>query len=527
MDDGALLHRYAQLRDEGAFKELVARHIDFVYAAALRQVGGDRQFAQDVAQLVFCDLARKAARLADHPVLKGWLFTSARFAAAKLVRRERLRQRLETSAHVMEENLKEDPAVAWEEIRPVLDDALAELKRGEREAVLLRFFESEGYAVIGRKLSLSEDAARMRVERALERMRQRLGRRGIRSTPAMLAGILTTQAGTAAPVGLEHAIANVVLAHVAGAGSTAGLIHFMGLKTNLSIAGFLGLAGLLSLPMAGVAVYEARAARHAEIATTSAQREQLEQINRLKAVQQEAGSSAARTAEIRKALNEAQAALTESLRASAQSGGSKSRDPRTDGALFLASYPQARRLLIEASRDRTFPGLVEIYRRAGLAPAKIEELNRRMWEGRVDTLTLSPKGMGSSSAGFLPDEEMQQLLGPTGFAEYKGFIRTMGVYQVATQIAATIAYNAPPLSETQIGELAQAIAKVEPSGQLAPGSPEWEIAVEPLRRSMTAEQWQIAEGAFANAVFPRVLAWAQRNTGKTAAPSGNSGSQTP
>jgi len=61
MDDDALLCRYAQEGDEDAFTELVRRHLNFVYAAALRQVGGDAQFAQDVTQIVFTDLARKAA----------------------------------------------------------------------------------------------------------------------------------------------------------------------------------------------------------------------------------------------------------------------------------------------------------------------------------------------------------------------------------------------------------------------------------------------------------------------------------
>src|SRR5260221_3936240 len=92
MDDATLLRRYARDRSEGDFAELVHRHLDLVYSAALRQVNGDTHLAQDVTQLVFTDLARKSAQLANHPVLAGWLFTSTPVAAAQLVRPARRQQ---------------------------------------------------------------------------------------------------------------------------------------------------------------------------------------------------------------------------------------------------------------------------------------------------------------------------------------------------------------------------------------------------------------------------------------------------
>jgi DNA-directed RNA polymerase specialized sigma24 family protein len=90
--DGELMHDYAETRSEEAFTELVRRHLDLVYSAAIRQVNGDMHLAQDVAQVVFSDLARKAGSLAGRPVLTGWLYTSTHFAAAKAVRAERRRQ---------------------------------------------------------------------------------------------------------------------------------------------------------------------------------------------------------------------------------------------------------------------------------------------------------------------------------------------------------------------------------------------------------------------------------------------------
>src|SRR5882672_2771681 len=137
MDDATLLRRYAQDRSESAFAELVRRHLNLVYSAALRQVGGDSHLAQDVTQMVFTDLARKAASLAGHRVLAGWLFTSTRFAAAKLVRTERRRQSRELEAHTMNETLGgPEEKLDWERVRPVLDATLAELGDADREAIL-------------------------------------------------------------------------------------------------------------------------------------------------------------------------------------------------------------------------------------------------------------------------------------------------------------------------------------------------------------------------------------------------------
>src|SRR5437868_6051679 len=94
-NDAELLLHYARHGAEEAFAEIVRRHLDFVYQTALRQVGGDAHHASDVAQYVFTEVARRSASLAHHRVLKGWLFTTARHAAANIVRAERRRHRRE------------------------------------------------------------------------------------------------------------------------------------------------------------------------------------------------------------------------------------------------------------------------------------------------------------------------------------------------------------------------------------------------------------------------------------------------
>ena len=129
MDDPQLLRSYAVERSEPAFAELVQRHVNLVYSTALRQANGDAHLAQDATQLVFTDLARKAASLSGRAVLSGWLFTSTRYAVARLIRGEQRRRTREQEAHHMDAIQGGAPAhVDWERLRPVLNDALAELR---------------------------------------------------------------------------------------------------------------------------------------------------------------------------------------------------------------------------------------------------------------------------------------------------------------------------------------------------------------------------------------------------------------
>lgn len=252
IDDAQLLRRYAEDRTEEAFAELVRRHLNLVYSAALRQTNGDAHLARDVAQLVFTDLARKAAALAEHRVLAGWLFTSTRFAAAKLVRGERRRQAREAEAQTMNEILHE-PAENhdWERVRPVLDAALSELSEADREAVLLRYFEGREFAEVGARLRLTENAARMRVERALDKLHGLLARRGVTSTTAALGAALAGQAVVAAPAGLAAAVTGAALAGVgatiagtaAGTGAAATATFMTMTKLQIGFASALAVAG--------------------------------------------------------------------------------------------------------------------------------------------------------------------------------------------------------------------------------------------------------------------------------------------
>ncbi|MBC7369273.1 MAG: TonB family protein [Undibacterium sp.] len=252
-NDAELLRRYAEHRAEDAFAEIVRRHVNLVYSAALRQVNGDAHLAQEVTQRVFADLAQKAGALARHRVLAGWLFTSTRYAAAKQVRGERRRQARETEAQLMQERFHDDDGVEaldWGRVRPVLDAALAELGEADRVAVLLRFFEGRDYAGVGARLGLGENAARMRVERAVDKLRGLLDRRGVGSTTAALALALGNQAVLAAPAGLAATVTGAALMSAAAGGGGAAVLTFMSMtKLQLGFAG-----AVIALGVGGVAV---------------------------------------------------------------------------------------------------------------------------------------------------------------------------------------------------------------------------------------------------------------------------------
>src|SRR5262245_55395489 len=102
---------------------------------------GNTQLAEDVTQAVFLALAQSAHLLADRPSLAGWLHTTARNLAAKTVRSEVRRRAREQEAVTMNELLSSAPNAVWEQIAPQLDEALGELPDGDREALLLRYFE--------------------------------------------------------------------------------------------------------------------------------------------------------------------------------------------------------------------------------------------------------------------------------------------------------------------------------------------------------------------------------------------------
>lgn len=239
LDDAALLQRFAAARAEDDFAELVRRHLNLVYSAALRQVAGEHQLAEEITQNVFADLARKAGTLTGHASLTGWLYTSAHYAAAKVVRGEqRRRAREQEASHMQQIHANPAAEVDWEQLQPVLDEAMHALSEADREVILQRYFERRPFVQIGARLGLTENAARMRAERALDKLRGILATRGVSTTGVALATVLLAQAVVTAPAALAGLVTSTSLAAVAAVGVTAGggLLTVAKLKLLLSSA---------------------------------------------------------------------------------------------------------------------------------------------------------------------------------------------------------------------------------------------------------------------------------------------------
>ena len=200
--DHCLLIAYSAEGLESAFTELVKRHAHAVYASALRQTGNS-SLAEEVTQIVFILLARKAATLkADVDVL-GWLFRATQFTSKDIIKAERRRLARETTAFdtaAQEAILAESSdAKVWDGVSTKLDGCLSQLSESDRNAILLRFFESRSLAEVGTALGVAEDAARKRVRRALDRLHSLLINAGVRVGESEFEPLLQKHAFAPAP----------------------------------------------------------------------------------------------------------------------------------------------------------------------------------------------------------------------------------------------------------------------------------------------------------------------------------------
>jgi RNA polymerase sigma factor (sigma-70 family) len=213
MSDWELLQAYAKNRSESAFAKLVARHLDWVHSVALRHVG-DPHLAEDVVQSVFLLLACKARDIRCGTILGGWLFRTTCHVAAHAQRAEQRRKNRESTASTMiyNTNSPENDDTLWQQLAPYLDLAVATLPEADRSAILLRFYEKATMHKVGESLGISEDAAKKRVSRAVERMRDFLVHRGVRLGGVALVGLLAEKTVWAAPAKTASAVTKIALA---------------------------------------------------------------------------------------------------------------------------------------------------------------------------------------------------------------------------------------------------------------------------------------------------------------------------
>ena len=280
--DLQLLRDFAQNGADAAFREIVERHADLVYSAALRQVASSAA-ASDIAQSVFTDLARKAGALTSNDStalpasLAGWLHRATRYAALNHLRDAR--RRLTNERQAMEQLLTNSESGAdWEQIRPALDEALDSLGDEDREALLLRYFKNQDFRAVGLALGVSDDAAQKRVSRAVERLREFFSKCNVTIGASGLAVLISANAVQSAPAGLAAAIsAAALLTGTAPTTSTAIAITKTIAMTTLQKA----LVTVTVAALAGAGIFEAHQAAQLRQQNQTLQQQEAAQIQQL------------------------------------------------------------------------------------------------------------------------------------------------------------------------------------------------------------------------------------------------------
>jgi len=429
-DDTELLGRYAADRSEAAFAELTDRYVGLVYSAALRLVNGDVHSAQDVTQQVFVELARSADRLARHPVLAGWLYTTTRLTALNMNRTDQRRKAREQKATMMNELLQDDgPPADWSQLSPVIEEAMHELNDEDRHAILLRFFQNNSLNEVGARLNLTDNAARMRVARALERLREALRRRGITTTAVALAAAVSAHAVQTVPAGLTAAISTAAAASGAvhaTAQITTTLVMTTLQKTVVAAALMLAAGtGILALHQRSQFQEQVQVLRQEE-APINAQvaqlrRERDETAQRMAALEQENERLKSGQRDLLKLRGQVGV-----LREKAAAGAGKS-DAPTSGLAKMMSDPAMKEYLRQAQLEKIRSMYTDFFKEMKMTPEQTDAFLQVLTDLASNQLTqYTAAAEGTPSAGAASGtadmiSQLRALLGDSGMAQFNRF----------------------------------------------------------------------------------------------------------
>ena len=277
LDDNALLREFAEHGSHPAFAELVARHVNKVYSVAWRHTRNPHS-AEEITQAVFVMLAQKAGTLGKNVILSGWLYQTARLTAVTLIRSDI--RRAQREQEVLMQNHSDESAAAdpWPHIAPLLDDAMAGLSETDRHAVVLRYFDGKSLKEVGVALGGSEDAAKMRVHRAVEKLRTFFTKRGVTLSAAGLTAAITVNSVQSAPIGLAAAVTAAALSGTAL--TTTAVIAATKTITMTTLQKTIVTAALAVV--AGAGIYEARQVAQLREQNQTLQQQQVEQTQGLR-----------------------------------------------------------------------------------------------------------------------------------------------------------------------------------------------------------------------------------------------------
>ena len=483
-----LLRQYAVHHDEKAFTELVRRHLGLVYQVALRKSGGNHAVAEDAGQRVFTLLARNALTLTNHSALLGWLHKTACYTTSEILRAERRRINREQQAFAMDlvesENSPSRSDPDWNSIGPVIDEALAELGDRDREIVLLRYFSDRRFAQIGERLALSENAARMRLDRALEKLRTALKRRGITSTATALGLTLASQAtasGLTVPVSLASSIATTVLASSSAATQTGFLTLMITAKNTGWVAGTLA---ILALSFTGYTTLQLTAEEDRLVAANQREQELKKETQSLESSLTKINGDVAKLAHGTSPPSPKPTKAATSARGAFAADFARLKELITKRQNQLASNPDYQRRWNAATIAAFNLEYQPYYRATGMNTEKISKLEdilmRKAWEANdlraaAKALNLSEQDPATKAEAALQETafslELKSMLSPDEFAGFRQFDQTAMPRRLIDQVAAATYYTSTPLTAEQGVRLKQLLEANDP--HLTVAGPAW------------------------------------------------------
>jgi RNA polymerase sigma factor (sigma-70 family) len=481
--DVQLLRDYAEGGHEVAFRELVTRHTDFVYSAALRQVNSP-DLAGDIAQAVFTDLARKAQRLAekspDQSSLAGWLHRSTRYAVLNHWRDTH--RRLTNERLAMEQLVdNSESAPDWEDIRPVLDEALDRLGDEDREAILLRYFKNQDFRAVGLALGVSDDAAQKRVSRAVEQLREFFTKRHVTIGASGLVMLLSANAVQAAPAGLATALsAAAMLSGTTVATST--LIATTQTITMTTLQKTLITAALAAL--AGTGLYEARQASQWHEQVQTLQRQQAPLADQLRQMQRERDDATNRLAGLAVELARAKKNPAEVLKLRGEVGmlrqekaiaGSKSALNK------ITANPETRKALREQQKMGMSSIYADLAKKLKLTTEQTEQFNNLLADQVMDSIDLITQSLHDnktrgeinqlfSAQNAAWQDQLQTLIGPDGVAQYLDYTKNLGSTLTVAQFAGNLTGDPATIADKKT-QLLQALQQATQSALTAASLP--------------------------------------------------------
>jgi RNA polymerase sigma factor (sigma-70 family) len=428
-NDLDLLGQYARENSQEAFAELVHRHLDLVYSAALRQVRSP-QLAEEVAQSVFTDLARTAGKLKPDTVLTAWLYQVTRRTAIDVIRREARRQLREQIA--VEMNAMNATASDWTHVEPFLDEAMHTLDETDHTAVLLRYFENKSLREVGQTLGTSDAAAQKRVSRAVERLREFFAKRGVTVGAGGLVVVISANAVQAAPAGLAVTI------------STAAVLAGTTLATTATATAIKAIAmttlqkTIISATIAaavGTGVYEARQASRLREENQSLQQQQAPLAEQIRELQRERDEMKNQVAGLRAEIAKLNGKSSELLRLRAEVGvlrrllgdSTTNADSPSNGLATMMSSPAMKEYMHQVTLGFVASIYSDLISGLNLTAEQRDKFIKIVGDAGFNITEAFSKGnqagFEQARSGIKEDMEgqLKSLLGETGLARFKEF----------------------------------------------------------------------------------------------------------